>query len=625
MMISNALYIWLSPLRRAFPGRGWIVGMLLFYLSLTAWGQQWPAVPDSVSLIDPRWYDHPELGRRILKLEKIPAEGSLRLAGYREVYESGMAVQDANAMAFAAVSIANCHLANKELDSAWHWVQVAISTDSLLNPLSPLRQAVQSRLGGIYFQFQAFRLAKPFLREGFRIDCLRDTIPTSRRYRFCSSYAICLDRAGERDSALFYYQLAIQIGEDLRDDYWKAAGLNNLGHSFLLHGNLDSAFHYFTLADSTLIKDTPAAEAFSVSILDNLGQTYAKMGKYGPASEIFSQLAMAAEARKDWKRAVSSRIQAGEAFWGMGALGEAKEHLKFAEQAVVFLTGAEQEAFGIQILRLKIRLAEAAGDFALQARLQGEAIALGDSMLAEAVEGKLGSLEKMLIEKSTAYRSQMNASQFREAELRASRRFLLAVLLGAAAVAILGLAVLVLMSRRRILQAQSKVIQMKLQREKMELQLENESLMREKLGQELVLKQRDLTDFALAISQRRKVTEEILQNLRRIRQSSQPMQEIQELILVLNAQLGGEERVALAAEHPDKVNRDYFEKLKQLYPDLSPAELEMCGLIRLKFSNKDIAALRNIEPGSVRIARFRLKKKLALKEGEDLQDFLWGL
>ena len=63
-------------------------------------------------------------------------------------------------------------------------------------------------------------------------------------------------------------------------------------------------------------------------------------------------------------------------------------------------------------------------------------------------------------------------------------------------------------------------------------------------------------------------------------------------------------------------------KLKERYPDLSPSEQQMCALLRLKLSTKEIATVKNISPASVKVMRHRLRKKMNLNSEINLSEFL---
>ena len=66
------------------------------------------------------------------------------------------------------------------------------------------------------------------------------------------------------------------------------------------------------------------------------------------------------------------------------------------------------------------------------------------------------------------------------------------------------------------------------------------------------------------------------------------------------------------------VNAAFYDRLKARQPDLTDKELELCGMVRSGMNNLTIAELRHIAPTSVRVAKYRLKLKLGLREEDDL-------
>ena len=83
---------------------------------------------------------------------------------------------------------------------------------------------------------------------------------------------------------------------------------------------------------------------------------------------------------------------------------------------------------------------------------------------------------------------------------------------------------------------------------------------------------------------------------------------------------------------------DDFEKFKNnfntIYPEffnrlqikaknaLTPLDLKYCGYILMKVSNKEMASQMNVEPKSIRMARYRIKQKLELSKDEDLDVYI---
>jgi len=63
---------------------------------------------------------------------------------------------------------------------------------------------------------------------------------------------------------------------------------------------------------------------------------------------------------------------------------------------------------------------------------------------------------------------------------------------------------------------------------------------------------------------------------------------------------------------------EFYAKLSERHPELSPRELEMCALISLNMTSKQISVLLNITIKSVEVARHRIRKKMNLHPDQNL-------
>lgn len=72
----------------------------------------------------------------------------------------------------------------------------------------------------------------------------------------------------------------------------------------------------------------------------------------------------------------------------------------------------------------------------------------------------------------------------------------------------------------------------------------------------------------------------------------------------------------------DSVHRNFFQQLETLCPNLTPKEKQLCAYIKMNLLSKEMAPLLNISLRGVEISRYRLRKKLGLKEGENLAEYL---
>jgi PAS domain S-box-containing protein len=63
---------------------------------------------------------------------------------------------------------------------------------------------------------------------------------------------------------------------------------------------------------------------------------------------------------------------------------------------------------------------------------------------------------------------------------------------------------------------------------------------------------------------------------------------------------------------------EFISNILNAYPDLTPAEIKLCALLRLNLDTKEIASILNQTFDSIRVSRTRLRKKLNLKAGDNL-------
>ncbi|MEM0991505.1 MAG: tetratricopeptide repeat protein, partial [Bacteroidota bacterium] len=116
-----------------------------------------------------------------------------------------------------------------------------------------------------------------------------------------------------------------------------------------------------------------------------------------------------------------------------------------------------------------------------------------------------------------------------------------------------------------------------------------------------------------------------LDELRKISKDQRIIKELNALALGMNLQLTKEEQNLFFEENMAHLNISFEEKLIQQFPDLTKGEREMCKLIRMNKSSKDIMNLKGVTSSAVRSTRYRIRKKLDLPKGEELEQFLMGI
>lgn len=76
-----------------------------------------------------------------------------------------------------------------------------------------------------------------------------------------------------------------------------------------------------------------------------------------------------------------------------------------------------------------------------------------------------------------------------------------------------------------------------------------------------------------------------------------------------------------------QLHPQFFEKLKEIgcLSKLTKREEKICAYIYLGLDNKELAALYNVEPKTIRMYKYRIKQKLELNKDIDLEEFLKNL
>lgn len=74
-----------------------------------------------------------------------------------------------------------------------------------------------------------------------------------------------------------------------------------------------------------------------------------------------------------------------------------------------------------------------------------------------------------------------------------------------------------------------------------------------------------------------------------------------------------------------EVHKDFHKKLTSKYPDLTNNDRKLCAFIMLNMTTKDISSITYQSTHSIKIARYRLRKKLGLDKNENLSIFLHNL
>jgi len=166
---------------------------------------------------------------------------------------------------------------------------------------------------------------------------------------------------------------------------------------------------------------------------------------------------------------------------------------------------------------------------------------------------------------------------------------------------------------------------LKHKRKIVETRLENKELLAQVLEQKLKINrsesERIINEKAINLSNKKNLFSFITKLLKK-GDTSSIFNDLNALTIELNNQINKESSQSVLDKDFDNLHVRFEKKLIELYPALTKTEREICSLILANKSIKDIISIRGVTSASVQSIRYRIRKKLNLKKGQELQQFL---
>lgn len=162
------------------------------------------------------------------------------------------------------------------------------------------------------------------------------------------------------------------------------------------------------------------------------------------------------------------------------------------------------------------------------------------------------------------------------------------------------------------------------EQELMQINLKNKELSQQRLQEKLAYKNQDLTNLTLDITRKNEFSKQLLFKIDHLEQyvPKGARNHLQSIRLFVSNNLRINEELAVFQKNIEEVNQDFYHQLLQRFPNLTSKETDLCGLIKLGRTNKEIASLKGISLNSAKMNRYRLRKKLGIDSKEDIVNFL---
>ena len=150
-------------------------------------------------------------------------------------------------------------------------------------------------------------------------------------------------------------------------------------------------------------------------------------------------------------------------------------------------------------------------------------------------------------------------------------------------------------------------------------------LQNEKLEADVNYKNKELSTMTMHLVQRGKVLakiKEVISAVIKNHDINESSPSFRHLIRLIRDVEKKDQELDHLSVHFNHVNTEFFNKLKDLYPELSQNDLKFCAYLSMNLSSKEMAQLMNVTIKAIEVGRYRLRKKLHLKPETNLYEFL---
>nr|WP_299381087.1 hypothetical protein [Allomuricauda sp.] len=489
------------------------------------------------------------------------------------------------------------------------------------------RSSVVQKLLDIGVYRQAIKQSYRALEANVRPNTKGDSILTNLLIYGKLLYAY--DQTNEVDSLLHISQVAINDAKKHPKCFWLSSALNNAGQYFYQYGKEQTAYNYLREADSILEELSRegdiGAYRFQGNVQNNIADIYADQKEYQKAMELYAYNFHHRYAKflneeirvLERQRFITNGTALADMQINLGYYKEAKETLQQTRIYMDTLVYVDPMITEIEYAEVKKKYYMATGDFQEGYWASERVNSLKDSLAAQ--ENRLKTETMNLLANFSSGQMEMELAEERRSrqvfEERAKLQlWIICFVVVVSAGLVFGL-VRFQKQRFRLLRTDKMLSDEKLKREEQQKQL---------LSLRLENKKKDLTDMALSLHQKQQWAKELDDQMKIVKSERgyKRSRELKKLQVEISRNVYVDNKLKLIQQNMDVLSHAFFAKLKGQFPDLTKSENKLCSFIKLGLTNVQIAQLQNVAPSSVRISRYRLKKKLKLSPEESLDVFI---
>jgi tetratricopeptide (TPR) repeat protein/DNA-binding CsgD family transcriptional regulator len=568
--------------------------------------------------------------RKILFLERLfrlylnlkPQKDSLNVM----IYELNEATNSSNCPVYkidAYVNLANRYYnARKEYFSSIETLKKALSlADSLKVGTFRLGQ-IYDLTGFTFYQMRNYEMALQYWHKAAAL--WKNKVENRQFTNMLNSIGLCHKHLGRADSALHFYDLAIQNAKKLSDTIWVGIASGNKGEVYFKLQDYDKAMtNRMTDLDASLKYGAWTNAIFAhvavAKILLEKNQLEKAYAQIQEAEKLLAQKInwIQYENNQDLIR-IKAQINEGYSRY----FQKKNDYEKAFNHFVLFKNMSDSLVFiemNEKIILKELFLETQQHESQLKLLKEGQKKEL---LFYYVLIISVGAATVILILTAYSYRLKHKKSLAESQRLETEK-----ALLNSEAEK-LTQEKQILAIHSELLESQSKIEQVKAEKltEELAIQENAAKLKEDKMKEQLKEKEREMMSHVLQINQKNEILNQIKKNLSMLKNENEVNKiYIKEIDKIVKNNLSNENDWEKFSYFFVQVHPNFFKKLLEKFPELTQNELKHCSFMRANLSVKETAAILNVSPKTVEMARYRIKKKVGLNAEDDLLNILLSL
>jgi DNA-binding CsgD family transcriptional regulator len=427
----------------------------------------------------------------------------------------------------------------------------------------------------MYFHLDDFKKAKKFLLKGYEIS---GGYEKSLSYkRLLSQLGSYYNRAYVFDSAEYFYKKSLDITRKLnaRDDI--AGAYLNLGNLNCRQKKFENGKAY--LDTSLILFKELKLDGNEAKVYDSYSTMYYALNNWD-SSLYYAEKSLVVRRKIGFAPGIQSALYRLAA--GYDKRGDYKNSLKYAKQYILFT----------------------------------------DSIVGDKIQSKIADYEA----KYETAKKERDIIKLK-AEQKAQKDKVLILWISFSSVSLILLLIVWSIYQKRkkdgIIHQKEQLV-LKNKKALADAELEKSKLQEERLKKEIQYKSKQLTTHALNMMQKNTLMQEIQEELVSVskKANSENKPVLNRIKMLIKKNLRSEKDWDLFKLYFEDVNKNFYDELGKLSPELTSNDIKLCALLKLNMNIKESASVLNIEPASVKTARYKLRKKLGLQPADDLIEFI---